>query len=28
VEVAYGLYIYAVEISSGDKTIGKFSIIK
>ena len=28
VEVAYGLYIYTVEVSSGDKTIGKFSIIK
>jgi len=28
VEIAYGLYIYVVETPGGEKTIGKFAIIK
>ncbi|MCX6136186.1 MAG: hypothetical protein NTV54_01640 [Ignavibacteriales bacterium] len=28
IEVAFGLYIYVVETPAGEKTIGKFSIIK
>ena len=28
VEVAFGLYIYVVETPNGEKSVGKFSIIK